>query len=425
MGKGKKILAVEIPIGLMAVSMMLNACNNQVVANESKSETMNIAKVTDVNEALFNLSKNVIQSELSDTSDNIMVSPVSIERCFALAIEGANGETREQLEKAIYSNLPFEDTAYKIGTICDKLSYYDVDAYDDKNNHIDETRKAFKVANSIWINSDADDFKIKTEYKDRIGINYKAEEFEIPFSDGPNPINNWVNTNTDGMIPSILNDLTPDDMTVLVNATMFKGEWVDKFENDSPEKNFTDSDGSIKQVDFMRSYKDDRYVQIKDRDAFVKQYNNKFMYIGILPKENESTNELLKELEYKDIIKGLGNNTNYDLVLDFPKYKYESSMSLVKVFKQLGVDLAFGNEADFSNMSDKPLHISDVLHKTYVELDENGTEAAAVTAITMDLNSAAIEQTPVKELVFNRPFIYMIVSTNDKLPVFVGVVNKL
>ena len=100
-------------------------------------------------------------------------------------------------------------------------------------------------------------------------------------------------------------------------------------------------------------------------------------------------------------------------------------MSLVKVFKKLGVNLAFGNEADFSNISDTPLHISDAIHKTYIELDENGTKAAAVTAITMDLTSAMVEQTPVKELVFNRPFVYMIVSTDDKLPVFVGVVNKL
>ena len=384
---------------------------------------IDIKEVSDQNEALFNLSKAVINTDTSNK--NIMVSPLSIERCFALAIEGANGETKDQLVKAVYSNLNFDKTSLNIGDLCKKLSTYEEITYDDDWNETDTTKNAFSVANSIWVNSDIPDMKLKSEYENKVKEKYNAKATGIPFSNGPKPINDWVNTNTDGMIPEILNKLTPDDRAVLVNATMFEGEWRDKFTEIPEQQEFTDVNGNKQLVNFLSSYKDDNYVQIKGRDAFVKYYNNGFKYVGILPNENETAEDLLNDLNFKDVTDGINNSTEYDLILTFPEYSYDYDTSLVNVFKRLGVNNAFSDKADFSNMSDTPLYISDAIHKTHIEVDKEGTKAAAVTAIMMETTCALPEETPVKELNFNRPFVYMILSTEDELPAFVGIVNNI
>jgi serpin B len=418
-------------LGIM--SLILAGCSQSTdipVANAQESvaettadkplDTIEVKEVSDKNEALFNLGKAVV---LQEDSKNIMVSPLSIERCFALAIEGANGETKDQLVKAIYSNLDFDKASSEISEACTELQRYG--SYESNDGGLDvlsKKKSAFNIANSLWVNSDADKFGLKPDYKKTVADKYKAKAESISFKEGPEPINSWVDKNTDGMIPSVLDKLNDTSRVVLVNATMFTGGWRDKFNKLDGKNEFTNADGYVQNVDFMESYKDDKYVQIKGRDAFVKNYNNGFSFIGILPNKGETAEELLKDLEFKDISEI--KDTNYELILDFPKYNYDYDTSLINVFKRLGVNDAFNDKADFSNMSDDPLYISDAIHKTHIEVDEDGTKAAAVTSITMDLNCALDTETPpVKELTFDRPFVYLIVA--DDIPVFMGIVNDI
>ena len=412
--------STDIPVATTQESVAETQESVAETTADKSIDTIEIKEVSDKNEALFNLGKAVV---LQEDSKNIMVSPLSIERCFALAIEGANGETKDQLVKAIYSNLDFDKASSEISEACNEL--HEHGSYESNDGGLDVLRNkksAFNIANSLWVNSDADKFELKPDYKKTVADKYKAKAENISFKKGPEPINSWVNKNTDGMIPSILDVLNDTSRVVLVNATMFTGGWKDKFNKIDDKKEFTNADGCVQNVEFMESYKDDKYVQIKGRDAFIKNYDNGFEYVGILPNEGETAGELLKDLEFKDVSEM--KSTKYDLILDFPKYKYDYDTSLINVFKRLGVNNAFNDKADFSNMSVDPLYISDAIHKTHIEVDEDGTKAAAITSITMDLNCAiGTEIPPVKELTFDRPFVYMIVA--DDIPAFIGIVNNI
>lgn len=425
-------------LAVCAWALVLTGCNNamdtpvvntgHVVTEHAGSANITEGHVADhvirknaydKSEALYELGKSVIVS--SHDGGNIMVSPLSIERCFALAIEGADGGTKSELVDAVYSGLPFDETASDISKVCDEISTYYTDSSQDK----DDGQDAFSTVNSIWTNSDMVNMQLLPDYVTNVGTKYHSTAKSIPFSKGPGEINTWVNDNTFGTIPSIIETLQPDDQAVLINATYFEGGWSDKFEPVSEAIDFTCSDGTVSNPSFMESYKDDDYISIKGRDAFVKRYNNGFYYVGILPNEEETPEILLSSLNYEDIKSGVNSFNDSDLILRFPKYTYDFDTSLVDTFESLGVHLAFSEYADFSKLATRPLKISDAIHKTHIEVDENGTKAAAVTAIIMNDLAAMPEQKPVKELTFNRPFLYLIMSSNDDMPVFVGIVNNL
>ena len=355
-------------------------------------------------EAVYNLGLTILDA--NNDTDNIMISPVSIERALAMALDGASGETYQQLYKALYGSLP-EDVTSGLSNL------YKV--YDDQE-------ESFVIANSIWANSD-NSIKLTKDYSDKITEKYSAESDSLPFSAPASVerINSWVSDKTHQQIPSIIRELAPDQNIVIVNSTYFKSAWFNEFTEGSDTYSFKNADGSTSTPTAMYSYGDDSYLKIKGHEAFKKGYVNGFYYVAVLPEESKTTSDVLRELSYEDITEAIPEKVILNLT--FPSYESDYDVELTETLKSMGIEEAFSNDATFDKMCNVNCKLSSVIHKTHIKLDEKGTEAAAATAVIMAMTSALVEK-PVVELVFDRPFVYYIFNQDD-VPVFMGVVNNV
>ena len=379
-------------------------------------------------EALGNFGLTLLSGELqSHPGENILISPFSVEQCMGMVAEGAGGKTREELEKALSGQQDFQTFAALMRGEYEEVKETVITEMGEDFMPNPVRKNAFETANSAWINADNEQGTILDPYRERIGKAYDAEIGELAFSDPEslNTINHWVEEKTEGQIPSILNSLEDAMKLILINATFFEGAWVDKFTPQPGELSFTNADGSSTDADGLYSFHEDTHTIVAGRDAFIKQYQNGFYYLGILPKEGETPEELLKELSGKALSGAQSASTKADLILTLPKYSYDYSDSLVSSLQKTGISACFTPEADFSRMTDGAVNVSDVIHKTHIELDENGTKAAAVTAAVMLSAAAPQMEREEIELIFDRPFFYCLMSRYHDMPFFMGVVNQV
>jgi serpin B len=257
---------------------------------------------------------------------------------------------------------------------------------------------------------------------------YKADIFKAAFdSSTVNDINNWVKSKTNGMIDKILNKIDPEDVMYLINAVAFDAEWETVYEKASVHEDiFTDVYGNRQKVEFMNS-EENMYIEEENAVGFVKPYaKNHYSFVAILPDENIFVNEYIKTLtgqKFIDLIK----NAKITLVrASLPKFKYEYTIKMNETLESLGMTDAFlPDKADFSKLGKSDignLYISEVLHKTFISVDELGTKAGAVTSV--DITAAGI---PVnfKTVKLNRPFIFAIIDNSTNLPIFIGTVLSL
>ena len=238
-------------------------------------------------------------------------------------------------------------------------------------------------------------------------------------------VNGWVNQNTDGMIKKIINEISPGTMMMLINAVAFDAEWAKPYEKDDVEDvNFTDENGNVTKV---RGMYDSLYSYLEDEDTvgFIKDYAEGYRFVVMLPKdENSDINEYIASLTGAKYMNLVNNEQTVKVNTMLPKFSYESSFNLNRTLNDMGIKDAFDMEnADFSNIFEKNevienLYISDVLHKTYIEVAERGTRAGAATAVIVKDNGVALEET--KKVICDRPFVYAIVDEVNMLPIFIG-----
>jgi serpin B len=235
-------------------------------------------------------------------------------------------------------------------------------------------------------------------------------------------INNWCKEKTNGKIPSIIERFNENDRMLLLNALYFKAAWHKPFkENNTANKKFTTERGEEITVPtmMMRSnelfYKDDVLAITSKRLQFG--YNMLF----VLPNEGVRCEEAAVHLA-NNLDVYLKNMEVCDLTLSLPKFKTEFSRSLKPILEELGIKRAFSNKAQFNGISDDPLFISDIIHKTYIDVNEKGTEAAAVTAMITGLLSMRAPQIEIMTL--DRPFIYAIVKEDNNEVIFTGKIGN-
>lgn len=374
--------------------------------NESKAATLVKENTSGkAQEAIYNLGITILDANTE--KDNIMISPVSIERALAMALEGASGETRDELYKALYGTLS-EDV---VSNLSDLYKVYD-----------EEDEESFVIANSLWTNSD-NSIELNPQYSETISKKYDAESESLPFSSQASidKINSWVSDKTHQQIPTIIKELNSGDNVVIVNSTYFKSAWFDEFTKGMDTYDFTNADGTVSKPTAMFSYDADSYLKIKGLKAFKKSYRNGFYYVAVLPDESKTPADVISDLTYEDIVNAAPEDVT--LSLTFPSYEADYDVDLTGTLSSLGMEKAFSNEATFDKICNDNCKLSSVLHKTHIKLDEKGTEAAAVTAVIM-ATTTAFQQKPVVELVFDRPFVYYIFNQDD-VPVFMGVVNSV
>lgn len=336
-----------------------------------------------------------------------LVSPLSVLTALALVQNGAQGDTLAQLEQALG------------GLDRDTLNAY-MRAYCDFMTESEE----LKIANSVWTDSSAE---AKRAFLQKAVDSYSAQLFSAPLSDPKTveSINSWVKKNTDGMIPKIIEKADRYAVMMLVNAIAFDAKWETPYKRSDIEKlEFTSYSGSKKKTDFMCSTEN---VYLKDGGTvgFMKPYKNgRFAFAALLPDENTGIDDYVASLSGDKLMKIFssakrGNEVNVKM----PKFRAEYSAQLIDTLKKMGVKDAFDSKtADFSSLiENRDAYIATVVHKTFIEVDENGTRAAASTLVGADTMSLMEPYS----VFLNRPFVYMIVDTETNLPLFIGVQTEI
>lgn len=337
-----------------------------------------------------------------------LVSPLSVLTALALVQNGAQGDTLAQLEQALG------------GLDRDTLNAY-MRAYCDFLTESDE----LKIANSVWTDSSAE---AKRAFLQKAVDSYSAQLFSAPLSDPKTveSINSWVKKNTDGMIPKIIEDADRDAVMMLINAVAFEAKWETPYTNDDIEKlEFNSYSGKSKKTEFMCSTES---VYLSDSDAvgFMKPYKNgRFAFAALLPDEDVNIDDYIASLSGEKLMKIFSSaKKNEEVDVKMPKFKAEYSTQLIDTLKKMGIEDAFDRKsADFSSLIDKNdgAYIGTVMHKTFIEVDQEGTRAAAATLVGI----SKMSMPAINPVCLNRPFVYMIVDTETNLPLFIGVQTEI
>ena len=318
---------------------------------------------------------------------NYMISPFSIKMAMMMAANGANGYTQKEILSA--------------------LGVSSIDEYNQKASDIITRYNSNKdvnlnVANSIWLNkTEAMGANFKDTYKKIISDFYKGVAREESADTIASKINDFIAKETNNKITNVLPAERPAGfLSALVNTIYFKGSFENQFDTANTKKDtFTDRNGNKSEIDFMNQTKHFGYYENDGVQMLKMNYSGRDIAMYILLNDDDKDvdiNDIISKMEYKNVS------------VSMPKFKTEFTKSFVDVLKQMGINIAFTNAANFSNMFDNvEAHISDVIHKTFIEVDENGTEAAAATVILMTKNSLPMPE-EIKEFKANRPFTYFI-----------------
>lgn len=344
------------------------------------------------------------------SGENALISPLSVMIALAMTANGANGETLSEMEKTLGGELTLAELNEYLHTHVENLP-------SDKDYKL-------HLANSIWVKEG--DFAPKNAFLQTNANYYGADVFSAPFDATTlAEINAWVSKHTDGMIPQALGQIPSDVLMYLINAVCFDAAWEDAYAAwDVREHDFTDIHGETDRVEMM--FSDEKYYLCDENTTgFIKNYaDGKYQFVALLPNEDMDFSEYTASLT-GDKIRALLSSVSYTPVeAGLPKFEYEYEISLPEILADMGMGLAFTEGADFSRISEMPVCISDVLHKTFISVSEERTKAAAVTAVTTVPTSAQINPTPPKEVILDRPFVYMIVDGETKLPIFIGAVTN-
>jgi len=337
-----------------------------------------------------------------------MISPVSILYALGMTLNGADGETKTQMEKTL-------------GFTADELNRAML-AYRTSL----PTDDTMKLANSVWLR-DSDSLRVNDDFLRTDSAYYNAEIYKAAFDESTlAAINAWVSEHTDKMIPTILNEISDGAMLYLINAVAFDAKWQTPYEDaDVQDETFTKDDGTQQTVKMMRSG-EGVYLDDGQATGFVKDYDGgKYAFAALLPNEGVSVSDYVASLTGQSLMRTLQNAEYTDVNAGLPKFTSDYSAELAGTLAALGMPDAFGDSADFSKMGSSgegPLSIGSVIHKTHIEVDEQGTKAAAATAVMAGVTCVEEPQEP-KTVILNRPFVYVILDTQTNLPVFLGVMG--
>lgn len=349
------------------------------------------------------------QSLKKDGAKGSLVSPLSAQLCLAMVANGADGETLAEMEKVLGGDLSLE-----------QLNAY-LSAYAESLPSTEKTKLILN--NAIWFK---EGYPFYTDFLQTNADYYGAALYQAPFTKETMDadlweINDWVNTNTDGMIPKLFEELDEQTVMVLINTLLFDGTWETAYaDKDVVNGTFYSYSGKEQTVEMMCSTES---VFFADENAkgFLKYYDGKdYAFAAILPEEGTDILEYANSLTGDSLQSLLNDTWGIEVVVQLPKFKFEYSLDLKPVLEDMGMPTAFMEGlADFSKMSTRRLHIGQAVQKTAIELSPTGTKAAAATGAGME------DECESTYVYLNRPFVYMILDTKTNLPIFIGVMTEM
>jgi serpin B len=406
-----KIISV---LFLLFLSLTLTQCD--LFSSESNDpETPKLLSLNDSQKELLVQSNNFgIQLFKSVPADkNLMISPLSASIALSMLLNGTDGETASQMKTMLgYNGQSFATINSSYQNLLDQLL-----SADSKVN--------ISIANAIFYRNS---FPVKGSYLSTLTDRYKAEIKGLDFAspDAVSTINSWASNHTNGKIKSVINEISQDAVLFLLNALYFKGNWSNQFDKeDTSDQNFYLSNGNSIQTPFMHGDVDLVYAESNGLRAIELPYGRKnFSMILLLPDysiselyerlTNETWNELTTQLSSQEYWS--------DATVILPKFTFSYETFLSDQLKSLGMIDAFDPRlANLSGISDEAnLYVSFVKQNTFVEVNEKGTEAAAVTTIGIELTSAPIIDK--HTYVFDKPFVFMIRERTTNAFLFAGTV---
>jgi len=416
----------KIFLTIMAAAMVLSAvsCASPVAGAELKSNkdyetspNVSDAILQSLADGNTEFALDLYQQIKEDADGNLFYSPYSLSLALAMTYAGAEGETKQQMSDVLHFILADDDLHSAFNRLSLELASRGEGA-----EGKDEDGFRLNVVNAIW---GQEDYQFLDEFLDTLAENYDAGLRILDFASDPEAcretINQWVSDNTEGRIEDLLQEGMINALTrlVLTNAIYFNAAWAHPFDEDSTMSAiFNLLDGGTVNVDMMYQTEEMGYTEGDGYQAVELKYDgDELSMIILLPEDgNFAAFEGALDAALLDaIIDDLGIS-NVSLAL--PKFEYESEFGLKKALEAMGMTEAFSMAADFSGMTgNQDLFIKDVVHKAFVSIDEAGTEAAAASAVIMELK--AVPGAPV-EMTVDHPFIFLIRDIQTDSVLFIG-----
>lgn len=339
---------------------------------------------------------------------NLFISPSSVSLALAMTYNGASGETKQAMARTLEIN----------GMSLPELNRANADLRTLLENPDSNVR--LEIANSLWARRG---ISFNPDFLQRNQTFYGARVTDLDFQDpqAPATINTWVKQNTEGKISQIIERLQSDDVLFLINAIYFKGAWTHQFDQRSTiEKPFTLANGQRKQHPMMVNRSQYRYYETDQFQAVSLPYgNNRVSMYVFLPKPGSNLAEFYKTLTPENWQRWIAQFRSQPGLVQIPRFKLEYGVELKDALSALGMEVAFDpNRASFKELSAVPTQIDQVKHKTFVEVNEAGTEAAAATSVGVVATSAPIGEP--FTMTVDRPFFCAIRDNQTGTMLFMG-----
>jgi len=356
-----------------------------------------------------------LYQRLVDKEGNLIYSPFSIYQALLMTYAGAEGETAQQMMDVlgVTDNNEIHNVMNALKLTLQAEPAYTIEGMQPL---------IFNIANALWVQKD---FHFKQTFLDKLMANYAAGLALVDFNkpdEARDLINHWVEVRTNEKIKELIPTGMLNEMTrlVLTNAVYFKGAWTNRFDPArNTQEEFTSLDGAKSKVEMMNnSFTGAAFVE-KDYSVVSLPYEGgNFAMMAVLPADFASFQTTMNADLLNEILQKL-TESHTMVHLTMPKFSFESSIDLGKTLPAMGMSDAFDiNNADFSGMTGgKDLYISDVVHQAFIDVNEDGTEAAAATMVSMAPTSMPGEAITLR---LDRPFIYLIYNTQTNAIVFMG-----
>ncbi len=365
----------------------------------------------------FNMLK---QAEELYERDNLVLSPISASLALSMVANGAAGDTRQEIIDAIgFAGADMNLINEYSNTLLTRLP------------ELDDTG-ILVFANSLWLNSGygPNGFHADESFRNKLTDSYNAVVHAYDFAEGPGIINKWCSDMTNDLIPSILKEMdSENDLMYLANALYFKGTWDQKFaEKATVSESFTNADGSSVQAEMMNSKRDARYISNEKYALAELSYGNEaFRFQMILPAEGVSIDECIAGISGKEWLSVQEEMEFKAIELKLPKFTVDMEESIKPLLETMGMHKLFNPaEANFSNLAEVKSYVKGIQQATSFSIDEEGTEAAAVTIVGDPTDSGEDPIEP-EYIPFHvtRPFLFILKETSTNSILFIGKVSKL
>ena len=415
-------LTVVLTGCILFAAVTFSGCTISIKAEElsagytrSATETGEVtdAFITAMADFAMTMTNTTVSME-KEGKENHLISPLSAMICLSMLANGAEGETLAQMEAVL---------GMGINDLNKALYAYTSGLYVGKDCKV-------SLADSIWYR-EGDRLTVKEEFLQTCADWYEAQQYAAPFDESTRKdINNWVKKYTDGMIDTMLDEPIPADTVMyLINALVFDAKWKEEYEKkDIKSLEFTALDGTVSSVEMMCS-EETRYLTVEGGYGVARPYKGMaYCFVGLLPEEGTNVYDFVASLDGETWLNMWGAMTRETVYTRIPEFTYDSSMLLRPVLEQMGMtDLFDSAKADLSGIGTSSagnLYCGGVYQKTYIEVNRNGTKAAAITWAENKDQADAVPSDPMT-VYLDRPFVYAIVDNVTGLPLFVGIVTKL